>query len=82
MNIFQLIKIILLKLMKFLYLLYVLFGLFYGIVSKKRYLEDPSYNPIPKDFETQDYGISRGNPNKYMKAKKNIKTKHHYLKKN
>lgn len=67
--------------MKFAYLLIVLFGLFFGIISKKRYLEDPSYNPIPKEFETQEYRASRGNPNKYIKAKKNIKTKHHYLKK-
>ena len=67
--------------MKFAYLLYVLLPLFLGVLNKKRYLEDPSYNPIPNTFETQDYSVSIGNPIKYIKAKRTIKTNHHYLKK-
>ena len=43
--------------MKFAYLLYVLLPLFLGVLNKKRYLEDPSYNPITNTFENQDYSV-------------------------
>ena len=68
--------------MKFLLILISLFGLIFAVSRNRRYTEDPSYNPIPRHIEAQVRIATNGNPKKYEKARRGLKTKISYHRRN